>query len=388
MNTFKKIMVGIVSFAMSIGMVTASVNATSTYYLQGDTTGDGYVNSSDASHMMQFLSGHVTANGYTAERMDLNKDYIINERDRIQLSQLTMGSGQNIPYLQYTDPNPLPAKQDLDYLVYTPTYSYVNTSECYSLNTLYDTTNGSNPVPDSIIGTDDRVQESGLLGVLRVTTASGEGRGTAFVVDSHTLLTAAHVLRHDENFYIETNLQFKIYATSSIPSQTTITPVRYHIPELFMLYGSYEYDYAIVTVAEDLSNYINFDLGVARKNIETETNHTVYVTGFGGNGASSGDELVVNPNMINVRSTGSGSLVTTPDTTSNYELRHNVDTVGGDSGGPLYVINSDLTKTAIGINVRHDPSIPSQYNCATRITPDILSFVYNNTNLSVGFSNN
>ena len=31
---------------------------------------------------------------------------------------------------------------------------------------------------------------------------------------------------------------------------------------------------------------------------------------------------------------------------------------------------------------------PSQYNCATRITPDILSFVYNNTNLSVGFSNN
>ena len=64
MNTFKKIMVGIVSFAMTVGMVTASVNATSTYYLQGDTTGDGYVNSSDASHMMQFLSGHVTANGY------------------------------------------------------------------------------------------------------------------------------------------------------------------------------------------------------------------------------------------------------------------------------------------------------------------------------------
>ena len=98
--------------------------------------------------------------------------------------------------------------------------------------------------------------------------------------------------------------------------------------------------------------------------------------------------MVVNPNMINVRSTGSGSLVTTPDTTSNYELRHNVDMVGGDSGGPLYVINSDLTKTAIGINVRHDPSSPSQYNCATRITPDILSFVYNNSNLSVGFSNN
>lgn len=368
MKIFKKLTACTVAFAIATG--TYGLVSASNYYLKGDTDNSDSVDICDVAHTQQFLTGHVTANGYTAERLDFDNDYIIGAKDRSALSQLIMSS-QTPPTLQYTDPSALPVKSNKTYYVYNPSTGSKITSETYTLPTLYDNTG----LPKTIIGTDDRIPEtnSGLDGVINVQYSNNSNCGTSFVIDSHTLLTAAHVLKNNSSSAVS-GLKFKIFNGSSTPSSQTVTPVRYHIPSEYMNYGSSSYDYAIVTVEEDLEDYINFDLGVARPNIETATNKTVYVTGFGGNGAN------VNPSNVDIKTTGSGSLVSV-SWASEHRLYYNVDTINGDSGSPLYVINSDTSKTVIGIHTDGYTSC----NSAIRITPDILCFVYNNSNLSAGF---
>ena len=57
---------------------------------------------------------------------------------------------------------------------------------------------------------------------------------------------------------------------------------------------------------------------------------------------------------------------------------YNTDTVGGESGSPVYVMNSDGSMTVIGI---HSGSNGAYSNTAKRIDTNIMHFIYNNPNL-------
>jgi V8-like Glu-specific endopeptidase len=166
----------------------------------------------------------------------------------------------------------------------------------------------------------------------------------------------------------------------------TITPEKVYIPAKYFdksnsIYekeeGNGDYDYAIITVEEDLSNYINFDLGVARS---TAVNKEVLVTGFGLSVKTSEDETAIenanNQYLLGNKSTSKGILYKEPSESA-YRLFHTADTIGGDSGAPLYVSNTD-NNTVIGINA-YSPEIEEDQGCnkATRITTDILNLVYN-----------
>jgi V8-like Glu-specific endopeptidase len=281
------------------------------------------------------------------------------------------------------DPTALPVKSYRTYYVFDPITGNKISSKTYTLGTLYDTTNSS---PETILGIDNRIAEtsSGLSGVINVQTALGESGGTAFVIDSHTMLTAAHLLKQGTK--ARGGLQFKAFNGSSTPSSLSITPVEYHIPSIYMTSTSTvekcKYDYAIVTVAENLEDYINFDLGVPRINIESNIVHTLYVTGYGGEGEG------VNSSLIDIKSTGSGLLMSPPSNYDEFEICYSTDTAPGNSGSPAYIINSDNSKTVIGIHVRGENTVSKGdllphlgRNSATRITPDILAFVYNNDHL-------
>ena len=86
-------------------------------------------------------------------------------------------------------------------------------------------------------------------------------------MDSHTILTAAHVLYDFETHTENNGLQFKVYDDYDTVTGVVITPKSYHIPYNFCnssdsnLDGEYNYsdvkkwDYGIVTVEEDLSEY-------------------------------------------------------------------------------------------------------------------------------------
>ena len=354
------------SLCISVGNMFTNVKAVPGSYKKGDIDGDGSVTLSDAAYMNQFLRGSKSANALTIERLDINGDFIINEYDCTLLSNMLITNNVTNKYYSYT--SALPAQTSRTYYVYSPSTGYKNDDLTYTLNPV-DNITASNTSVMSIIDDDDRDPEDGLDGVINVQYSNGDNCGTAFVIGKHTLLTAAHVV------YNKTNLQFKIFSNYNTESNVQITPTSYHIPAMYVSWpDSWKYDYAIVTVQENLKNYnnhnyINFDLGLIRN--EVSFNRTVYVTGFGGNGQN------ITPELADVKSTGSGSFLSTPDTVKNYAFYFNTDMVPGDSGGPVYVQNTDGSKTVIGICAYEGGS----FNQATRITNDILHFIYNNPNL-------
>lgn len=197
-------------------------------------------------------------------------------------------------------------------------------------------------------------------------------------------MTAAHVLYDNDggslnvnaNPHLNSGLQFKIYSDYDTQDSTkVITPIEYHIPDKYIYTDSnredhWKYDYAIVYVEEDLSDYVDFEfkLGVMRSGM-TNT-RKIYVTGFGGD-----DNGVVEENK-NVKTTGWGYLTGIDHSFDNwnYALYYNTDVVFGDSGAPAYVYDSNGNKTVIAINNYSGEN----FNQGTRITTNILHFAYNN----------
>lgn len=359
MKNFKKVLSGFVALTMCMFSNTFSVNASTTpiTYLQGDVDGNGSVNLIDAITMVQFLNGNIGADPLTAVRLDVNGDYIINEYDKSIISSIVLGD-INPTTLTCDGITSFPQSSNRSYYKYD-----LNTNQ----RTTYNLDVVSNIAPRGIIGTDDRVQENGLNGVLKA------GDGTAFVIDTHTILTAAHVIYNKNTSNIITNFDFEIYDDYNTPSNITITPTAYHIPTNYVndTVNGWKYDYAIVTIEEDLSSYINFDLGVIRQRISKP----IYVTGFGN------DAEGVATSLENTKSTGIGTLspLNTPFDLSywDYAIYYTTDAVEGNSGSPTYIVNTDGTKTVIGINSNGN----NRFNQAIRITTDILHFVYSNDNL-------
>ncbi|MCD7799650.1 MAG: trypsin-like peptidase domain-containing protein [Ruminococcus sp.] len=325
--------------------VDVSINATTTYQ-KGDINCDGEVLSNDLLIMKNFLNGvYGTNSGVVAERLDVNLDGVIDDNDLTLLKNISLGLASSSTVTS-TNTVALPSQQSLTYYKYNATTGV--RTKTYTLSTVSNISTSSTASTRSIIGDDDRVLETGLNGVVNI-----GNNGTAFVIDDHTLLTAAHCVFNHEDGEIDFN------NTLYFEDGTVITPVSVHVPAKYVDTIDYgKYDYAIITVSEDLSSYINFNLGVARDYITTK-NPVLCVTGYG-------------PSDI-------GDLTTSNGRATNLDslyIFHSCDTVGGDSGSPLYVKS---TKTVIGIHFASGDG--DTYNSAIRVDTDILHFVYNNSNL-------
>lgn len=395
MKSFKKIILGVLACGMCVNMGVASVGATTSYY-KGDVDGDGVVSSSDLVSMIGFLNGSKSSTGAAAERLDLDRNYIIDHCDKELLVDILL-ENTDTELVSSVNTTSLPAESDVRYNIYNPSTGGLKGNYTLHPNTSSVTRTASSNY--GLIGAGDRrLPQDGLKGVLSVQTNGGAFLGTAFVVDSHTILTAAHVLYDIDNHSVNRNLQFKVYDPYDTATDIVITSKSYHIPNSFTSASGYnaDYDYAIVTVNQDLSQYINFDLGIMRSG---NMNSMVYVTGFGGNGKINDN---VNSNFVHTKSTGYGSL-TFNNPYNDYMINYQADTVSGFSGGPVYVLNlTNNTKTVIAINItetftllqdengnlvldENGNTIPDRnlYNSGLRINSNILHAVFNNsTNLS------
>ena len=343
-------------------------------YLEGDINCDGDVDIVDLVYMQQFLNGSMYADGEKAERLDLNQDYVINEYDKSRLSSIVMGViSQNT--IDSVCTSNLPSQTDRQYKKYTISSASETTYTLYSLN----------EIPNRvIIGDDDRIPESGLNGVVKISNQNGFGTG--FVVDDHTILTVAHNIYDRSNYSFKSSIACEIYVNNT-PLAYPINITELHVPVSYISSSDYDakykYDYAIIKVSNNLRSFINFDLGILRNDVNNFSKD-IYVTGFGG-----GFDTTFHPiniNLQNVKSTGIGNLLPSTLGVWNNSIYHDVDIVSGDSGGPIYTVNPDGSKTVIGIqNLEHftvqnnTPEDPL-YNSGIRITTDILHFVYNNFN--------
>lgn len=369
MKIFRKITTGVLALTLCTGMASINVGATGSTYLKGDVDGDGQVGLVDLAYLQQFLNGSKSGNSLCAERLDVNRDNIIDIRDRILLSNIIANSSGS-ESLQYEGDNSLPAQESRIYYKYNPNTGSFN--GFYTVSTVSNI-QSSQTSTMNIINTDDRQPESQLPGVVAITSSTNSLVGTAFIVDSHTILTAASSIFSSNK--VICNLNYKICSNINNTSEITITPKKYHIPSGYVLNTTEKYNYAIITVEEDLSDYVEFNLGVMKD--ELSSTQRIYATGFSHNDYNG------NSSLKNKKVTSSGYLLPNYYSTDGNVIAYNADTSYASQGCPIYIDDNGI-KTVIGINTTNyitlGPDVDK--NTGLRITTNILNAIYNNSHLS------
>lgn len=142
------------------------------------------INVLDLAKLVSFLGGKAAADGETAERLDVNKDFIINDYDKSFLSSILLGD-EDACDMESTNISSLPAQESIKYRIYD-----YNTS-AYVDDYILDPVSNIDVPSRTIIGNDDRYTEDSLECVINVrtpydpNTGKDSNHGTAFILDSH-----------------------------------------------------------------------------------------------------------------------------------------------------------------------------------------------------------
>ena len=359
MNIFKKITAGIVAGAMSVGMASTTVSANSTNYLRGDIDGDGTVALTDLAYLANFLSGNKgSADNHMSQRLDVDMSGIIDILDQNMLSQIILGSiTPNTIYYESTN-NGIPAQNTL----YYQKFDAQTGGQIGSAYPLSPVSTIPNYAPKGIIGTDDRYIDYSNSGVVRITSSIGQGSG--FIVDDNLILTAAHVV------YGATNVSYTLFNANGTP-KATYSAASYHVPSNYISGSDVDYDYALIVVNQDLSDYRVINLGVARDKLKNNITSSVYLN------YASKLGIYVTGYVSNTGYTGIGNLAN--NYLTNTLVQYNTDTVPGESGSPVYVKTSSGDMIAIGVH--RGVGVANSYNQGKRIDTDVIHFIYNNPNI-------
>lgn len=234
---------------------------------------------------------------------------------------------------------------------------------------------------------DDREVDYSKNGVIKVITKELEeiepGKftvtyhtGTGFVVDDHTIATAAHLLKKENTIRVSSLLFFD---QDGNVSMTIKDAVEYHYPDKYTPNGEkhHLYDYALITVKESLKDYRCFGFGMMTEDFPNSPSNVISVSGFPGE--VRGIEVNTLSKHELYRGTG---IVTSFDKGNSGNIEYIVYTAyasHGDSGGPVYVaehINNKMYYTIIGIETHGS----DYHNMAVAMSPHVLKFLRGNSN--------
>ncbi|MDE5558773.1 MAG: serine protease [Ruminococcus sp.] len=228
----------------------------------------------------------------------------------------------------------------------------------YSLNTR-----------NSVIGNDERVIDWTKSGVVKI-IKSDPYNGSGFVVSDHVIATAAHCVSSKK---ISEILLFD----NNGKQVMSATPVEYHIPSNYLGPAALTYDYALISVKEDLSAYACFDLGVTLDSFP-DTGSTISVTGFPNEIIKNGKKIPVNTNTQHMMYTGNGTVKRTNYPQNSFFnvsdlIYYDCDMSNGNSGGPAYItesLNGKTYYTVIAINAHTYDNV----NNGVRINTNLINF--------------
>lgn len=400
-----------IAACMSVGMAVplnlGSTTADAATWKCGDVDNDGQVTMMDQVRLNQYLIGMIELTDYT--KADTNADCMVDIVDSNILRMRLSEQVSSLPYTrygggsQYANVGAQSINESEEYTVFDAKTGAGKSN--YTLD--------SNPVVDNsrgVIGDEDsRYRDDSLPGVVKIIT--NYSIGTGFVVDAHTIATAAHCVYGGKKPF-ESNDKMKeiLIFDNSGNVKTTITNIyETHVPNEYItnmnIYSNtnnsdevrgehYDiakaYDYALITVEEDLSDYACFDLGIPTDGMMSDS-QKLYCTGFPGIVKDSTGNHEVNTSIKHARYTGEGFM--NPDINQSLPERkiyYDIDTCTGDSGGPVYVKNTVGTTTyytVIGIHTQYvDENHDGIYemNSGTQMTTELLHFYKNNPYIEWG----
>lgn len=212
--------------------------------------------------------------------------------------------------------------------------------------------------------------------------------GTGFVVSPHVIATAGHCV-----YNIYSNKLYEMKEILLFDNKGNITlrvkPSQIHIPEKYIQKEQPDYDYALITVKEDLSDYDCFNLGVSLNSC-IYNKAKVTVSGFPSYTLEDNGEVIyVNDNVCHAMYSAEGEMCDNTRFDKNYLITYTADMCSGQSGGPVYIIepvpqkNNEAYYTVIGINIANPVGPNPEYNIGTRITTDLIHFYTgNNKNIN------
>jgi len=333
-----------------------------------DSDGDGQTLLNDAINTNFYLLGRY--NPTNIKSFDFDGNGIISAMDSMKIRQYLV---HNIS----EDELPDPSTETVQAAATTRTYMRHDCSSSnpasYSEYTLtvdpYDNTVSNADInlcsDPGIIGDNDMIRD---YDTAVVNLSIG---GSGFIVSDHVIATAAHCVYNpdDKCFY---NTTIKIVDSNN---NKTFTPKYIDVCKIYSDPAYRDYDYALMYVEEDLSEYGALQLGVALDEY-IDKKGDVIVSGFP---QEYPDNYHGQPYGIRFKAKGkiTGSR--------RADILYDADVAGGDSGGPVYVeegftINGGDCydyKTVIAINVASS----GIDNFGVKITPDLLKFYNDNPNI-------
>ena len=258
----------IVSIIVSIPLI---ANALIIY---NDPNGDGDIELNDNILITQYLEGSIDVTNL--ERLDFDNDNIISMADAFEVQLYNLGllnpGSINLPSAATYNGSSSETYHVFD--ASTGDLLLYNAYTLYNYNPIPNNLNEPNVTDDIIAITDERVPIWDKSGVVKIMTPNSY-IGSGFVIAPHIIATAAHCVFDNstldpndilsESGYIISGI--KLFDSNGV-NTLTATPVECHVPYSYISAvknGNYEnaFDYALISVEEDLSDYMCFNLGVA-----------------------------------------------------------------------------------------------------------------------------
>lgn len=382
MNVFKKIMSTAVAVATIIAGTAFPVSAD---YDCRDIDQDGYIGTTDLIILSQYLNGINSISNYN--RLDVNQSLTVDGADYECLSSYIFGSTYNWGYFSretgttvasptvsgFTPSISSSSTEAREYMRYEYATGHVLNNYTLTPN-LINLNSGINS--RAVIGDEDsrypsyNPENAGI-----VSLSDNYGRATGFIVGDHQIATAAHCVYKKGNDIPHhwKSLNIRLYDENGVITSNELTPVEAHIPARYVDSEDATYDYALITIEEDLSDYVQFSLGTPyNANATAYANVPIYVTG-------SPVDLLKQNNITRLYS-AEGRLMNKIETGNTDVLYYNVDTANGDSGAPVYTITKIGNQYVYTVVAVHHGGDEDTQNWGSMITNYHLQFYNNNTN--------
>lgn len=360
------------------GIILPLSASASTVY--GDVDNSGTVDISDVVRLSKFLVGEKLVSDVNMKYADVDQNTVLDTNDAKVIMKYITHFISSLPYSQSGitfnyNTYSVPTDEARSYVKYdcaTGNTTNYTLSVPSALNSL------SDPLREYNI--DDRVLDSSANAqcIVRLNYKKNgvERRGSGFIIDNHIIATCGHCIYDIDHNEFCTDYTIKVYNVAGDTIIATYSADELHLPSAYINPPSGEsadYDYGLIYVDENLSQYGKMALGLVTDNFEY-TAQTVYVSGYPGkvNGASNTNRVF-----------GSGSILTE---STEHQLWYSTYANSGDSGGPVfmeYTLGTETFRSAVGIQTGglgygiYD----EYYHFGTRITLPLLRFFFTNPNI-------